>query len=109
MGAARHDRVQRVGGPGGEQLLAGLDQRARRGAEQLGGPVAEDQAGGIGVVALGQLVAQVRGVQVRVAIQAAQGHERDRVDDPRMGELGPGRLGEVERLHARECLAPALG
>ena len=41
--AARHDRVERVGGPGGEQLLAGLDQRARGGAEQLGGAVAEDQ------------------------------------------------------------------
>ena len=50
-----------------------------------------------------------RAAQVRVALQAALGGERDRRDDVRVGELGPGRLREVERLHAGERLAPALG
>ena len=44
VGAARHERIQRVGGPRREQPLAGLDQRARGGAQQLRGAVAEDQA-----------------------------------------------------------------
>ena len=52
--AAGHDRIQRVGGPACEQLLAGLDQRAGGGAEQLGGAVAEDQAVGLDAVELGE-------------------------------------------------------
>ena len=42
---ARHQRVERVGGPGRQQLVAGAEQRARGGAEQLGGAVAERRRG----------------------------------------------------------------
>ena len=77
--------------------------------EQLGGAVAEDQALGLDAVALGQRAAQVGAAQVRVAVQPAARDERDRVDDARVRQLGPGRLREVERLDARERFAPALG
>ena len=60
-------------------------------------------------MALGEQVAKVRGVQLRVAVEPAPGHERERVDDAGMGKLGPGRLGEIERLHLGERFAPALG
>ena len=64
---------------------------------------------GVDAVALGELVAQLGAAQVRVALQAAARDERDRVDDARVGQLGPGRLREVERLDARERFALALG
>ena len=59
-------------------------------------------------MALSKLVSQILAMQLRVAVQAAAGHERDRVDDPRVGEIRPRGLREIERLHAGECLAPAL-
>ena len=43
-------------GHGLSSMLARLDQRARGGAEQLGGAVAEDQPAGVYAVALGELV-----------------------------------------------------
>ncbi len=107
--AAGHDRIQRVGGPEREQLLSGLDQGAGGRAEQLGGAVAEDQAVRVHAVALRERAPQVRAAQLRVAVQAAAGDEGDRADDARVGQLGPGGEGEVERLHAGERLASALG
>ncbi len=107
--AAGHEREQRIGGPVREQLLAGLEQRARGGAEQLGGAVAEDQALGIDAVALGEPRAQVAAAEVRIAVQPAARDERDRADDAGVRQLGPGGEGEVQRLDARERLAPALG
>ncbi len=109
VGAARHDRVQRVGGPARDELLAGLDQGARGGAEQLRGAIADDHAAGLEAVAAGELQAQLGAAQVRIAVQAGAGGEGDRVDDVGMGQLRPRRLREVEREHPGERLAPPLG
>jgi hypothetical protein len=109
VSATSHDRVEGIGGPGGDQSLTGRDQRACGGAEQFGGAVAEDQAAGVDPVAGGQLVVQLGAAQMRVALQAALGDERDRADDARVGELRPGCLREIERLHTGQRLALALG
>ena len=67
------------------------------------------QPGGLDAVALGQLTAQVGATQVGILVEAATRNVGDRVDDPRVGQLGPGRLGQVERLDAGERFAFALG
>ena len=64
---------------------------------------------GVDAVALGQRVAQLGAAQVGVVVQAAARHEGDRVDDPRVRQLGPGRVREVERLDFRQRFAAALG
>jgi len=92
MRTARHDRVEGVGGPGGDQPLPGLDQRPGRQAQQLGGAVAEDQASAVDAVVLGERVAQLIAARVRVAMQSTPRDERDRVDDAGVGKLRPGRL-----------------
>src|SRR5271166_6251685 len=60
-------------------------------------------------MALGEHPAQVRSGQMWISLQPAAGDERDRADDVRMRQLGPRRQRQVECLHARERLAPALG
>ena len=82
VGATGHDRIERVGGPGGQQLLTRLDHRAGGRGEQLRGAVTEDQAIGLDAVALGQAVAQLVSAQMGVAVKTAPGDVGDRVDDP---------------------------
>ncbi len=60
-------------------------------------------------MALGERVAKLRAAQVWVAVHAAAGDVRDRVDDRGIGQLRPCRLGEVERVNVRERLRAALG
>ena len=48
-------------------------------------------------------------MQVGVAVQSAPRHEGDRIDDVGVGQLGPGRLREIQRLDARKRFALALG
>ncbi len=108
VGAAGHDGEEGVGGPGGDEHLAGLDQRAGGGAQQLRGAVAHDQAAGVHAVAEGEVGAQLRAAGVGVALHTPTRDEGDGVDDVGVGEVGPGGVGEVERLHPRERLALAL-
>ena len=61
-----------------------------------------------GATAARELVVKRGAAQVRVALQAALGGERDCRDDMRVGELGPSRLRKIKSLHASERLAPAL-
>ena len=62
----------------------------------------------VDAVALGQLAAQLAGLAVDVAVQAAPGGEGDRVDDRRGRELRPGRARQVDRVDARQLAAAAL-
>ena len=104
--AARHQRIERIGRPRRDQLVAGLDQRlrgraraaARRRRRRRAAPRATPWR-------CGELGAQLGGVPVEVAVQAAARGVGDRVDDVGRRVLGPGRLREVERLDARERLA----
>ena len=62
--APGHQRVERIGGPRRDQLVARLDQRLRGGAEQLGGAVADDDLLARRRLARGELAAQLGGVRV---------------------------------------------
>ncbi len=109
MGPSRHQRIQRVGGPPRKQLLAGGDQRPGGRREQLRGAIAQHEPLGLHAVALGEEVPQLRAPQVGVLVQAPAGHEGDRVDDPGMGQLGPGGLRQVEHVDAGERFTASLG
>ena len=107
-GAPRHERVQRVGGPRRDQLVAGLDQRAaRRDAQQLRGAVADDDALGGDAVAARRARRAARAARRRVAVQPAARGEGDRVDDAGRRVLGPGR--RATGRAARRARAPCAG
>src|SRR5207247_8397325 len=55
-----------------------------------------------------ELRAQLTGVAVHVSVQPAPRRVRDRVDDGGRRVCRPGRLRQVQRLHAGERLALAL-
>ena len=89
-------RVERVRGPGHDQLVASAQQRQRRRLQQLGGAVAERDALGRDAVAIGEQPAHRRRVAVRVAVdQAACARDR-RVDDLGVRQVGPLGARQVE-------------
>jgi hypothetical protein len=59
-------------------------------------------------MAVGELAAQLGVECVGVAVQAAAGDERDRVDYIRMGKSRPRGLREVKRRHTDQSLALTL-
>ena len=95
-GVSGQQRVERVGGPGHDQLVAAAEQRKRRGLQQLGGPVAHGDLLGGDPVALGELPAHRRRVAVRIAVDKPAGARDRGVHDLGVGEVGPLRAGQVE-------------
>ena len=95
-GQRRQVRVHREGGPGVEDLGAGLAERLGGGEQDLAGAVADRDPGGLGLVALGDAAAQQGRVGVRVAVHRPGGGG-DRLDHLRVrreGRLVGGELGD---------------
>jgi hypothetical protein len=105
---AGHERIERIRRPGRDELVVGLEQRARRRVQQLGGAVADDDLLGRDAVAVGDLRAQGARARVDVAVQALARGVRDRVDDVVVRQPGPRRAREVDGVDALERLALAL-
>jgi hypothetical protein len=105
----RHQRVERVRGPRRHQLVPLVEQHQRGGLEQLGRPVPQHDLLGLDLMALGEELADARGMAVRIAVDpSARGVDR-RVHDLGVREVGPLRARQVDRRHLRECeLALAL-
>ena len=110
-GQRRQVRVHREGRPGVEDLGAGLAERLGGGEQDLAGAVADGDAAGVGLVALGEAPAQQGRVGVGVAVHRRRG-PGDRLDHLRVrrerrlvgGELGDAaggdRLGRLPGRHA---------
>ena len=88
-GARGHQRVERVGGPRHRQLITLREQSQRRGLQQLGRPIAQDDALGLELEPLGQPGSHAGGVAVRVAVHApTRGVDRG-VHDLRVRKVRP--------------------
>ena len=97
--ARGHQRVEGVGGPRREQLVALAEQHERRGLQQLGRAVAHRDPLRLHVVQPGQRPAHVLRVAVRVAVHApARGVDRG-VHHLGVGELRPLGAGQVQVGH----------
>ena len=92
-------RVDAEGGPGVDELGAGLEQRVAGGQEHVAGPVADRDARGGHAVAVAQRAPQRVVRRVRVAVEGPQ-RPGDRLDDRRQRR--------VRRLVRRE-LGDVLG
>ena len=96
-GQRRQVGVDRERGPGVDDLRPGLAERLGGGKQDLAGPVADRDPAGLGLVALGESLAQEGRVGVRVAVHRPGG-ALDRLDDLRVrrkGRLVGGQLGDL--------------
>ena len=91
-----HERIERIGGPWRDELVAGLEQHVRRRLEQLGGAVADRDLLGLDTVAAGQSAPQPGGKAVGVAVDPPAGRVDRGVHDLRVRKVGPLGTGEVE-------------
>ena len=126
-GQRRQVRVHREGGPGVEDLGAGLAERLGGGEQDLAGAVADGDPAGLGLVAIGDAAAQQGRVGIGVAVHRAR-RLADRLDHLRVrregrlvrGELGdpaggdrlgrlPGRHAGLVARHAGELLGEGDG
>ncbi len=107
--ARGHQRVERIARPGGEQLVAGREERQGCGLQQLRRAVAEHDPLRLDLVALRQCAAHALGVAVGVTVESSAGGVDRGVDHLGVGELGPLRPGQVEvrdLLEGERLLAP---
>ena len=103
-----HQRVERIGGPGGDQLITRVHELARGGLQQPAGAVPHRDAFGLDAVPARQLAPELHRVRVRQPVEPAPGHVGDRGHHVRMRELVPGGGREVQRVDPGQCAPPAL-
>ncbi len=100
--AGRHQRVERVGGPGSDQLGARPQQLEGGGLQQLRRAVADHDLLRRDAVALRKLGPDARRMAVRVAVHSSSGTGDRRVHYLRVGHVGPLGAGQVHARHPLE-------
>ena len=97
--ALRHQRVQRVGGPGRDELVARSEQDERGCLQELGRAVADHDLLGLHAVPLAEQPAHGARVAVRIAVHAPARRVNRGVHDLRVREVRPLRAREVDHRH----------